>query len=516
MARIHPIARARAQQASVIACLGYALFLATNATVIWGGVFPFLPFETQTRSVTTTFFVAQASVFAAYYVWSVAKAYYRPASSQGFSILGASLPYLCGWLCLLALPYLEGFLAPLTPCAGVLVGYGAARFFMAWQRLFAAQKAAVANTQIIVGNVVAPIIYFLLHLIPTSVTALLIAFVFMPLFSLCIVLTARSVDLQSPMFTDIPRDHPSVYRLLVKDYWRSALCVGSVAFACGVMRAVAINTPQVVVVVNSASMAALLVTALGLLGLWRFRPLRLNISIFFHALYPVLITAFMGLALFGQSYLDAFAAALYAIYGCTVILTMIQCAQAARDRAVNPVFIYGFVAGIMYALHDLGFLFGSSSQESPLFGLAPLASTALVAVYMLSMMFFVAQGGIKAALSPNHLQAGRIELVFTNARSQRNRPTEKTAVGPITYADKTAKQCALLQAHFKLTNREAEIVESIARGYTVSAIASHLSLSENTVRTHTKRLYTKLDIHKKQQLIELVQTFDPDALNASV
>ena len=37
---------------------------------------------------------------------------------------------------------------------------------------------------------------------------------------------------------------------------------------------------------------------------------------------------------------------------------------------------------------------------------------------------------------------------------------------------------------------------------------------ENTVRTHTKRLYTKLDIHKKRQLVELVGTFDANALNA--
>ncbi len=29
-----------------------------------------------------------------------------------------------------------------------------------------------------------------------------------------------------------------------------------------------------------------------------------------------------------------------------------------------------------------------------------------------------------------------------------------------------------------------------------------------------KRLYSKLDIHKKQQLVDLVRTFDPDALNA--
>lgn len=154
---------------------------------------------------------------------------------------------------------------------------------------------------------------------------------------------------------------------------------------------------------------------------------------------------------------------------------------------------------------------------------------------MLGVMFFTAQGGLKAALSPNHLQAGRIELVFTNARPQRSRPVagpdplaagspgadparaagggSGAAPGESFYADRISKQCALLQAHFKLTNREAQIVEAVARGNTVGAIAEQLSVSENTVRTHTKRLYAKLDIHKKQ-LVELVGTFDANALNA--
>ena len=81
------------------------------------------------------------------------------------------------------------------------------------------------------------------------------------------------------------------------------------------------------------------------------------------------------------------------------------------------------------------------------------------------------------------------------------------------YADKIAKQCGLLRTHFKLTEREMQIIEDIARGFTVGAVAEHLGVSENTVRTHTKRIYAKLDIHKKQQLIELVRTFDPAALN---
>ncbi|MFQ9742446.1 MAG: hypothetical protein ACLRX5_08185 [Slackia sp.] len=44
--------------------LGYALFLAVNATAVWGGVFPFLPMEVQTQTFVVSFFLAQSLVFA--------------------------------------------------------------------------------------------------------------------------------------------------------------------------------------------------------------------------------------------------------------------------------------------------------------------------------------------------------------------------------------------------------------------------------------------------------------------
>ena len=40
--------------------------------------------------------------------------------------------------------------------------------------------------------------------------------------------------------------------------------------------------------------------------------------------------------------------------------------------------------------------------------------------------------------------------------------------------------------------------------------AELLFVSENTVRTHSKRIYVKLGIHKRQELIELVESFGPE------
>ena len=39
-----------------------------------------------------------------------------------------------------------------------------------------------------------------------------------------------------------------------------------------------------------------------------------------------------------------------------------------------------------------------------------------------------------------------------------------------------------------------------------------LVVSENTIRTHSKRIYAKLDIHKKQELVDLLETFNPKDL----
>lgn len=58
---------------------------------------------------------------------------------------------------------------------------------------------------------------------------------------------------------------------------------------------------------------------------------------------------------------------------------------------------------------------------------------------------------------------------------------------------------------YRLTDRERDVALRLARGYTLPQTADALGLTLDTVRSHVKRLYAKLDIHKKQQLIELLE-----------
>lgn len=526
-----------------VTSIGYALFLAINAAGIWGGVFPFLPLEFQTPEIVFWFFSAQSLVFSLSYFASALGVYFFPGPTRRFLVILTSVPYFLGWCCLIGAIYLDEFALPLVVAGGGLLGLGSAGFYMLWQRLFASLDADRGNRDLIVGTAYASVLYYALYLIPQAVTVYLIPAVFLPLFGLAIVLKSREIDRDQPMFEDVPREHPHVYRRVLHDYWRSALCVGALGFCTGIMRSLAIGEPSVGTLVNVLSMAGSLVAAIVLLGLWQFKNLRLNVVGAYRFVFPFVITSFLLLPFLPAGYARWLAAILYAVYSVAIMLMMIQCAQASRDRGINPVFIYGFFAGIVYVLHDIGFISGSFAEQIEIIGIEPLAIVALGAVYLLGLMHFIGQGGFGKVLGRNDT-AENIELVALRPLSRPStdspfkgtvQPPERTATtsrdtnrgqarplstlsrerptGEPFYQDRISKQAALLRQHYRLSAREAEVMELIARGNTVARIAEELIVSENTIRTHSKRIYAKLDIHKKQELLDVIESFNPSDLN---
>lgn len=67
------------------------------------------------------------------------------------------------------------------------------------------------------------------------------------------------------------------------------------------------------------------------------------------------------------------------------------------------------------------------------------------------------------------------------------------------------ERCDAIGKEHGLTPRELEVMKMLCKGRTKSYIAETLYLTENTVRSHSKHLYTKLDVHSKQELMDLVE-----------
>jgi DNA-binding CsgD family transcriptional regulator len=58
-----------------------------------------------------------------------------------------------------------------------------------------------------------------------------------------------------------------------------------------------------------------------------------------------------------------------------------------------------------------------------------------------------------------------------------------------------------------ITRRELEILELIARGLSNREIAEKLFVSENTVKTHSSRLFDKLSAKRRTQAVQLGKEF---------
>ena len=590
-----------------VASLGYGLFLAINAASVWGGVFPFLPLAFQTADVMLWFFAAESVAFPATFLASAAGTWFFPAETRRFMVKAVTVPYMGGWCLLIAAMYLRGATVPLVCIGGALLGVGSAGFYMLWQRLFASQDAREGMGNLIAGTAWAAVLYFALYLIPVAVTAYLIPCVFLPLFGLAAVLKSRSIDLDQPMFEDVPREHRRTYRHVLATVWRPALSLGTLGFCTGVMRSLAIGDPEVGTLVNALSMGAMLVAAVALLAVWATKSLRINVATSYRVFFPVVTTGFLLLPLLGDSYAEGLAAGLYALWSVAIVLMMIQCAQVSRDGGINPVFIYGVFGGIMYGLHDVGFLGGSvleglvagsaggaaaggagdagaaavgaaTAAGGALGGLPPLALVTIAALYLLGIMYFIGQGGFRRVLADTDINeiellalqrggkkgpASRVIARADSAAAMTDTPSaaseasasvseegvegkDAAIADPLlcaantigtqaesgdhaqgaphsassgstaatrdgaAFRDRFSKQMAAVREFYGLSAREAEVAELIARGNTVAHIAELLFVSENTVRTHSKRIYVKLDIHKRQELIALVESFEPE------
>lgn len=54
-----------------------------------------------------------------------------------------------------------------------------------------------------------------------------------------------------------------------------------------------------------------------------------------------------------------------------------------------------------------------------------------------------------------------------------------------------------------LTERECRVAQYLLRGHSTRSLSERLGISEDTVKTHRKNLYTKLDIAKQSELFSL-------------
>ena len=68
------------------------------------------------------------------------------------------------------------------------------------------------------------------------------------------------------------------------------------------------------------------------------------------------------------------------------------------------------------------------------------------------------------------------------------------------------RACLSVASRAGLTKREAEILNLLSRGRTAPVIQERLVLSRNTVKTHVRHIYAKLNVHSQQEAIDMIES----------
>lgn len=84
---------------------------------------------------------------------------------------------------------------------------------------------------------------------------------------------------------------------------------------------------------------------------------------------------------------------------------------------------------------------------------------------------------------------------------------EPTAEPESDRSDAIEAQCARIAERFALTERETDVFKLLAKGRNVPFIEEELVISRNTIKTHIKHIYQKMDLHSQQELIDMVETY---------
>lgn len=255
-----------------------------------------------------------------------------------------------------------------------------------------------------------------------------------------------------------------------------------------------------------------------------------RVSTAFRLVMPVIASLLVFLPFLGEQYNLFFSLVLLGSYYFIALLVTYVVAETAHERRVSPYVLMGAAAALARVCLAValvtGYAFGSLPPGGP-FGEAENTMRYLVVImaviYALSLAAVLVSRDRRRRRGAEGAGEEVREAARGNLAGVEGAAAEGFAAGGVTgeaAAASTAEasspaaptddaafeaRCARLAERGGLTEREAEILGYLARGRTNAYIATTLFVSENTVRSHVRNLYAKLDVHTRQQLIDLVE-----------
>lgn len=226
---------------------------------------------------------------------------------------------------------------------------------------------------------------------------------------------------------------------------------------------------------------------------------RFNATLTYRLSLPIMVAGFVAIALFFDTHAAVSILLINAGYEFFDILTWVLFVDVSRRRNENALHIFGLGVAFMFAGMGVGTLAGKACDAMIASGDVQISVVAMLATLCLVVVaFMVLPEGVVSQLSQT-MRTSRKEKEAEEA------PAVATADAG---AGRLEQHCACVARDYGLTPRESEVIVLLAYGRTLSIIARDLQIAKGTARTHIENIYRKLDVHKQQELIDLVETYE--------
>lgn len=273
----------------------------------------------------------------------------------------------------------------------------------------------------------------------------------------------------------------AMVKMMHADYAKPIFCIFVISIALASIQPLAsMSLPerQTLLAVHFAGIAA---GSFVLLIAWnRLEVLFSSSNRLTAGLCLLMVVGFSLLPFADDSYHVFLIATMSALYAAMMIVLLSTVVEITREHAAWCMPATSILLFIMWVSSALGSVIGLSSQNTRFE--MPLLIIAITATLLLIMQMCERQNDPN--LGETKAEGEIAVLVELTEDAIRNSP--------------------ILRNRFRLSEREIDVLVLMLSSRTVPGIARSLVISENTVKTHTRRIYQKLAVHSKEALSNLV------------
>lgn len=476
-----------------LSILGYSLHFTVVSLVGWPGAASVFSNSPALDDPLSPFMLAKGASFCLTFIaWflcallfqeRVLHAFFHKAASFSFSgmvILGA----------LLSLAFMdENSPVTIDILCGVLLGAGISGNFVLWQHTLYTRGTPLDAQGLIGGTACGAALYFLLAWLPEWLIRILVIALIAPVSSMLIVICNRNAKPTAGIPTGFG-ERRAVLKKGILALIMPAITIGVIAFVMQAIRLYLSDTTDVDKLIGSPLNIGLILGAVLTAIIFERTRYHINMDGFYRYYVPAISIALLFFPFVDELYGYALTLGLYIVFTIASIELILACNQATRFYAIPPIALYALAFGIVYTARFLPVFLMVILKANGLsdFGftemclLAFLCSNLLFAAYVASTWYRRFQRGAS-------IFSWESELCEQDG-----------SAGPTTqeYFDRLARECGF-------TNREAEIALLLTEGRSIPYAANKLFISESTVKYHCKNIYTKCEVHSRQEFLDLFE-----------